>query len=97
MKKDMQLRIEACIRAARLKPAHTPVKLHYTFYEPNRRRDKDNIAATAHKFIQDALVQCGVLHDDGWADIEDFDDSFFVNKDNPRIEVIISESELKGS
>lgn len=89
MKRDMQLRIGACIRAARLKPARTPVKLHYTFYEPNRRRDKDNIAATAHKFIQDALVQCGVLPNDSWADIEGFSDSFFIDKNNPRIEVTI--------
>lgn len=96
MKKDMQLRIGACIRVARLKPVHTPVRLNYCFYESNRRRDKDNIAAIAHKFIQDALVQCDIIPDDGWANIESFSDSFFVDKDNPRIEVVINEPKQKN-
>lgn len=37
-----------------------PVVIHYTWIEPNRRRDKDNIAF-AKKFIQDSLVHAGVL------------------------------------
>lgn len=36
-----------------------PVVIHYTWIEPNRRRDKDNIAF-AKKFIQDSLVHAGV-------------------------------------
>lgn len=68
-----------------------PVILRYTFYEPNRRRDKDNIASGAHKVIQDALVKSGVLKNDGWKDIEGFEDSFDVDKQNPRIVVTIEE------
>lgn len=33
-----------------------PVRLEYVFFEPNRKRDKDNIAGFAHKVIQDGLV-----------------------------------------
>ena len=33
----------------------SPVQIKYCFYEPNRKRDLDNIAGVAHKFIQDAL------------------------------------------
>lgn len=70
-----------------------PITLHYTFYEPNRRRDKDNIASGAHKVIQDALVKLKVIQNDGWKQIDGFTDSFAVDKQNPRIEVTIEEVE----
>ena len=31
-----------------------PVEITYTFYEPNRRRDKSNVAAFGIKVIEDA-------------------------------------------
>lgn len=68
-----------------------PVHLSYTFYEPNRKRDKDNIASGAHKVVQDALVKMGVLQGDGWRHIEGFEDSFAVDKYDPRIVVEIRE------
>ena len=67
-----------------------PVIIHYTWIEPNRRRDKDNIAF-AKKFIQDSLVACRVLENDGWKHIEHFTDSFGVDNKNPRVEVEIEE------
>ena len=48
----------------------SPVRIQYTWYEPNRKRDKDNIAF-AKKFIQDALVKSRVLKNDGWNDIDE--------------------------
>ena len=66
-----------------------PVLLHYTFFEKNKRRDKDNVSGYAHKVIQDSLVKAGVLDGDGWNYIEGYDDTFAVDKDNPRIEVEI--------
>lgn len=69
-----------------------PVVIHYTWSEPNRRRDKDNIAF-AKKFIQDSLVHAGVLQNDGWKHIEHFTDDFAVDPKNPRVEVIIEEFE----
>lgn len=67
----------------------TPVYITYYWYEPNRRRDKSNVCAYGRKVIEDALVAQGVLKDDGWEEIEGFHDVFFVDKDNPRIEVWI--------
>lgn len=67
------------------------VNIHYKFYEKNKRRDKDNIASTAMKFIQDSLVKCGVLKGDGWKEIEGFTHEFYVDKKNPRIEVYLEE------
>jgi len=87
LKKDLQERIGAEIRAANIKPVQVSVTLVYTFYEANRRRDKDNIAAVAHKFVQDSLVNEGIIFDDGWDYITRFYDEFYIDKENPRIEV----------
>lgn len=46
-----------------------------------------------HKVIQDALTQMHVLDNDGWANIIGFEDLFFVDNKNPRIEVEIEEVE----
>lgn len=87
LKRDIQERIGAEIRAANIKPVQVSVTLVYTFYEANRRRDKDNIAAVAHKFVQDSLVNEGIIFDDGWDYITRFYDEFYIDKENPRIEV----------
>ena len=77
------------LRGARFRK---PVVMHYTWMEPNRKRDKDNIAF-AKKFIQDALVRTGVLENDGWDQIAGFEDEFKVDARNPRVEVVITEME----
>ena len=68
-----------------------PVKLFYSFYEPNKKRDLDNISGYFHKVFQDALVHCGIIHNDSWHYITGFSDEFYVDNKNPRIEVIIQE------
>lgn len=68
-----------------------PVFMEYRWIEPSRRRDKDNISSFGRKVIQDALVSTGVLKDDGWKHIVGFSDKFEVDKENPRIEVLIKE------
>ena len=65
--------------------------MEYTWYEPNKRRDKDNISSFGRKVIQDALVGAAVLKDDGWKHVVGFSDRFEVDKENPRIEVRIIE------
>lgn len=70
---------------------NNPVLLKYDFFEPNKKRDLDNISAFAHKVVQDSLVLAGVLHNDGWKEITGFIDQFYLDKENPRIEVTIVE------
>lgn len=62
-----------------------PVFLLFTFVEKDRRRDRDNVSSFARKVIQDALVRCGTLRDDGWDYVTGYLDRFEVDKDNPRI------------
>lgn len=69
-----------------------PVVMRYTWVERNRRRDRDNVAF-ARKFVQDALVRCGVLRRDGWKEIAGFTDAFMVDRDRPRVEVTLEETE----
>ena len=82
--------IRKCMRGVRIEK---PVFMEYLLIEPNRRRDKDNISSFGRKVIQDALVQCGVLKDDGWKYVVGFSDKFDVDKKNPRIEVLIREAD----
>ena len=93
MKKKIQQLIEHCImqqlRGVRFEK---PVRIAFTWCEPNRKRDKDNIAF-AKKFIFDALVESGVIPNDGWKNIDSFSDSFTVDAQHPRVEVEIKEVE----
>ena len=63
-----------------------PIKLKITWYEPDRRRDVDNITF-AVKFIQDALVKSGILENDGQKQINAIEHIVLTDRDNPRIEV----------
>jgi hypothetical protein len=61
-------------RAARL-PKCNRVRMRFLWWEPNRRRDPDNIAA-ARKYVLDGLVLAGVLPNDGWDQISSWTDEF---------------------
>ena len=94
LKKDAETLIRLSIRQQLrgVKPK-TPVHIEYRYFEPDRRRDCDNIAAFAHKVIQDSLVKEKVLPNDGWAQIDGFSDFFAVDAKKPRIEVTIIEAD----
>lgn len=67
-----------------------PVTLSYLWIECNRKRDKDNIAF-AQKYVQDALVRTGVLSNDGWDQVVGFDHKFGIDREKPRVVVLIKE------
>ena len=92
MKRKAQRIVELCAKT-QLRKFHPtgPVWMKYIWYEPNKRRDKDNISSFGRKVIQDALVKVGVLENDGWAYVDGFSDRFKVDKKNPRIEIEILE------
>lgn len=88
IQRDISVMIRSQLRGVRFK---APVVMHYAWYEPNRKRDKDNVVA-ARKFVQDALVKAGVLENDGWRHVEGFTDQVMLDVRNPRVEVVIEES-----
>lgn len=71
------------------------VELSFRWYEPNKKRDLDNICF-AKKFILDSLVSNGIIVADGWKGVIGFTDQFFVDKENPRIEVDIRKAGVKN-
>lgn len=73
----------------------TPVRLDYTYYERDRKRDKDNVAGLAHKVVQDGLVKAKVIPNDGWDGVDGFSDTFRVDRRAPRIEIRITEVTAK--
>jgi Holliday junction resolvase RusA-like endonuclease len=64
------------------------VALTFSWYEANKKRDLDNIAF-AKKFILDALQTTDTLTGDGWGQVIGFSDEFYVDKENPRVEIEI--------
>lgn len=92
MKKSNQAVVQAAIKQ-QLRGTHIgkPVSVTCIWYEPNRRRDPDNVAGFGHKVILDALVAEGVIDNDGWANITEIRDIFHVDKDKPRVMVILEE------
>lgn len=93
LKHECQTQIIPHIKAAIKKELKTPISLHYTFFCPNAKKDKDNVASFFTKVFQDSLVVGGVLHNDGWNDIKSYRYDFEIDKDYPRVEVEISEVE----
>ncbi len=91
LKKDAQKLVCAEIRQ-QLRGLHIggSVFLTYRFYEPNRKRDLDNVFAGASKVIQDALVACEVLVNDSQRYIRGFTTLFDVDSNDPRIEIEIT-------
>ena len=91
MKKRNQKAVRNAILATKLlKVSKYPITLKITWYEPNKRRDIDNIVF-ATKFIQDALVQMGVIENDSQKFIDALVHDVKIDKENPRIEVEIIE------
>lgn len=92
LKRDAQTLVEYELSDQIDRPLREPVVMHYTWIEPNRRRDKDNISSFGRKVIQDALVAIGALQNDGWSNIAGFSDAFEVDADDPHIEIDIEEA-----
>lgn len=86
--RDAVFAIRECLRGVKIT---SPVFMEYLWVEKDKRRDLDNISSFGRKVIQDSLVKCHVLANDGWKEIIGFSDRFAVDHDNPRIEVRIRE------
>jgi len=76
-------------------PNFEKVALIITWYEPDRRRDPDNIMA-GQKFILDALVHAGVIPNDSQKYVRGIVHRFKVDRKNPRVEVEIVDIEKQA-
>jgi len=91
MKRSCQHEAYLAIRQAKLKPiGKYPIRLKITWYEPNKRRDIDNIVY-AVKWIADSLVEAKIIPDDSQKYIVGIENHVLVDSNNPRIEVELIE------
>jgi len=73
-------------------PTYERVALIITWYEPNSRRDPDNIMA-GQKFILDGMVAAGTIPNDSQKHIKGIVHRFKVDRKDPRVEVEIIDTE----
>lgn len=66
----------------------SPVCINIHWYEPNKKRDPDNIFSGV-KFILDAMVEMNIIPDDSQKYVQKINNELFIDKDNPRIVVTI--------
>lgn len=71
---------------AGFKLENKPSNLRFDWYASNKKTDKDNIAFQ-RKFIFDGFIKSKLLKNDGWKEIGDWEDRFFIDKENPRVEI----------
>jgi len=89
LKKANTQLVAFCTKQA-TKQKYKKIDLEITWYCKDRRKDKDNIMVGT-KFILDGLVAAGVIQNDGWTNVGDIRHKFDVDKQDPRVEVRITE------
>ena len=95
MKKTIQNSIGMQIMS-QCKDKFDMLQINIKWYEKNRKRDYDNVSSSK-KFILDALVQCKIIANDGQKNIyPKFIDEFYLDRDNPRVEIELIERGVQG-
>jgi len=67
-------------------PIERAKEFKISWWRTNRRTDPDNMVF-AKKFILDAMVQVGIIKNDGWNYVLAFTEDWGVSKENPRVEI----------
>lgn len=86
-----QDRIIESIKKYEIEPLQRLTDIEVRFYEKDARRDKDNIASGGFKMILDSLQHAGILRNDGWKELGRITPTFKIDKNRPRVEVILKE------
>lgn len=94
LKREWTATIVALCRSQKLRPMKGPVYFQFVWWEINRRRDPDNIAAGGRKLILDGLVAAGVLEGDRRQHIAEWTDIFLdAQTGHGRVAVLMTELE----
>ena len=70
-------------------PVSEKITVEIRCFEPNARRDDDNVTSGASKIILDALQQMGIIKGDGQRYVQCIKHPVEVDRENPRIEVTL--------
>ena len=93
LKEQAKRDVQIYAMRGKVRPIKGKAMVKIAYYEPNARRDPDNVQSGANKIILDALQDLGVLQGDGRKYVTLISLPVEVDKNNPRIEVIIEEME----
>lgn len=69
------------------------IRLVYRVYAGRNGTDGHNIRAVIEKFFMDGLVECGAIPDDDISHVIGDESNYFIDKENPRIEIEIIEQQ----
>lgn len=78
LKRAWTTTVWALAKRERLPRFERRVYAQFSWWERDRRRDLDNVAAGGRKLALDGLVKAGVLAGDGWKHVAGWTDDFFV-------------------
>ena len=91
---------KACLKAIKKHMPNVkidkPIKCTYWIYAENKRHDRGNLCCAVEKSFLDALQLAKVISNDGWDDVYDSEFHTDIDKENPRIEVVIEVMEQEG-
>lgn len=65
------------------------IRLEYRVYVSRKNTDGHNIRSVIEKFFLDGLVECGAIKDDSIDYVVGDTSLYFLDKENPRIEILI--------
>ena len=92
-KQEMQMMCVNAIRRQLNLTIDKPIKITYTFYEPDRKRDLGNLLFV-DKIFEDAMQVCGVIKNDDQNFVKGIvANEVQIDKDSPRVVVEIEEIE----
>jgi Holliday junction resolvase RusA-like endonuclease len=86
IKKEETERVAWECKRQKIEPITSSVFIEFYWYSKNERKDLDNICF-AKKFILDGLVMGGIIKNDSRKFVIGFIDLFFIDKQNPRVEI----------
>jgi hypothetical protein len=86
-KKDTRI-VQTCACAIPVITEGFPLEIHIDWYTKNARLDIDNVSF-GKKFIFDGIVSSGRIPDDSRKYIDRIRERFFIDKNDPRIEVTL--------
>src|SRR3990167_2386362 len=88
-KKEIQEAIGWELKAQKKPKFKQPQDFIFHWYCKNKKKDKDNISSGGRKLLFDTMVAINWLKNDGWNEIGDWEDEFYVDAENPRVEIIL--------
>ena len=89
VKKQFQAVVVPLIKRQMQPVTDYPVGLEFSWYAPHQRAGPDNIAGAGCKLLLDAMQLAGILHNDGYKQINGLTHWFYLDRQKPRIEIHI--------